>query len=209
MTSIYLVRHAQAVGNLERRFQGHTDHPLTPMGILQARSVGHRFQALPIRQVYTSPLRRAYDTAAAIASIHGQAPVREPGLIEINGGDLEDRLFDELSAIYPEEYRNFIEAPHSFTAVGQGETYRQVYERMRDVTLELADRHRGQTIVLVSHGCALRCLLSYAMGLPLQRMNEVPWGQNTGVSHLLFSEASLPAVAYTWDITHLPDAQIT
>lgn len=209
MTSIYLVRHAQALGNLERRFQGHTDHPLTPMGILQAESVGYRFQVLPISKVYTSPLLRAYDTAASIASLHGQTPAPEPGLIEINGGDMENRLFDELAVDYPEQFKDFVDAPHNFTAVGQGESYGQVFERMRDTALELADRHRNQTIVVVSHGAALRCLLGYALGLSLQQINQIPWGKNTAVSHLLFSGRALPSVAYIWDISHLPQNQIT
>ena len=70
MTTIYLIRHAEAEGNLYRRVQGHWDGQVTPRGDLQIAALAERFRDVPVDAVYASDLRRTQDTAAAILSTH-------------------------------------------------------------------------------------------------------------------------------------------
>jgi len=203
VTSVYLIRHAQAQGNLEQRFQGCTDTRLTPQGEKQVRFVAQRMRAIPLDAVYTSPLRRAWETAQGIAKLHELSPTVHEGLSEIDGGEMENRPFEELERLYSEPFRQFIQEPHKFTGVGGGESMQAVYQRMRGAVLELVRRHAGQCLAIVSHGAALRCFMCYASGLPLERMNELPWGDNTAVSHVTFNQQLEPLVHSLFDSSHL------
>lgn len=206
MTSIYLVRHALAKGNVERRFQGRTDNLLAEEGRLQVRLVARRFSVLPIQAVYTSPLLRAAETARGIANAHKLDPIVDEGLTEIDGGDFEDRLFDELVVEYPEVFHQFEHEPHKFKGLGGGESTAEVYERMKRTVLDIVKKNKGSNIVIVSHGCAIRCFLCYALGYPLERMNEIAWGGNTCVAHVLFDGSFSPKVCDYGDDLHLPPA---
>lgn len=209
MTSIYLVRHAQALGNVEGRFQGRTDHPLTELGRIQARFVARRFKALPVHCVYASPLQRARATAREITAMLGQALYVEPELIEINGGDLEDKLFDDLRTTYPEQFLSFIEDPPGYTPVGGGESYKDVYVRVGPLLDRLVEQHQGQVLVLVTHGCTLRCMLSHALGGSPADIRDIPWVGNTSVSHILYPDRGSPRIPYIGDTSHLPESKIT
>jgi len=202
MTSVYLIRHAQALGNVQRRFQGRVDQDLTDLGRAQARKAAKRMRAIPLAAVYSSPLKRAWETALSITASRKMEPVRCDGVIEIDGGAMENLLLDELQLHYPVEAGQFFGEPHNFMGVGGGESFSAVYDRMRDTILELVARHPDQNIAVVSHGAAIRCFMCYALGLPLERMAEVGWGGNTAVSHIIFN-ADCRQVYSLFDTSHL------
>ena len=105
MTILYLIRHGETGGNFEGRFQGIVDNPLNESGIRQAQMLGMAFSLSQVDVLYTSPLLRARQTAEIIAQMHGLqklTPIVEPGLTELNGGELEGRRFSELREKYPE-----------------------------------------------------------------------------------------------------------
>lgn len=203
MTSLYLIRHAQAQGNVEKRFQGRINLPLTEEGRKQSRQLAQRMQAIPLEAVYTSPLRRAWDTALPVAATRKQKPILCPQLIEIDGGDFENHLFAELQDLYPLEFGQFVNEPHKFAGVGGGESLADVYLRMQETILQLVQRHAGFSIAAITHGAALRCYLCYVMDLPLERLNEVGWTPNTGVTHIIFDRELRPTLRYTGDDSHL------
>ena len=90
-TTIYLVRHAEAEGNIGRRCHGHYDSLLTKRGLEQAKVVGERFRSEPIDAVYSSDLWRARHTALAIAEPHGLPVIERRALREIDMGEWEDK----------------------------------------------------------------------------------------------------------------------
>ncbi len=204
MTALYLVRHAQAMGNAEGRFQGRTDSSLTGLGRQQAAALARRFHDVRLDAVYASPLVRALQTAEAVAAGQGLAPVPEPELIEIDGGGMEDKTFAELLESYPGVFLTFDTEPYLFEGIGGGESMRSVYERMIRAIDAIFARHTGQTVLAVSHGCAIRAYLCHALGYPPERMGEVGWGHNTGVT-LITEEDGARAVRFTNDFTHLDD----
>lgn len=75
---------------------------------------------------------------------------------------------------------------------------------MRDAVLLLAARHPGKTVLLASHGCAIRNLLCWAHGWPIERLNDVNWGENTCVSVLEVDESGTPRLLLENDASHLP-----
>src|SRR4029450_3963697 len=118
---LFLLRHAQTVWNLERRYQGWTDSALTDLGRGQAEAAAKALGVEALVAVYASTLTRARDTAAAIAAPHG-LPVREdPDFREMAFGAWEGLTLDEARGKDPGGYRVWAETPELFTAPG-GET---------------------------------------------------------------------------------------
>ena len=95
MTKIYLIRHCEAEGNLKRVFQGHTDNDITELGEKQLEFLSKRFADIHLDKVYSSPLIRAVKTAKAAAKNKGLNICISRGLIELNGGIVEDKPFKE------------------------------------------------------------------------------------------------------------------
>ncbi len=203
MTSLYLIRHAEAQGNVEKRFQGRIDSLLTETGKTQCQQLKQRMRAIPLSAVYASPLTRAFETAEAVASSRNKQPILCPEIIEVDGGAFENQRFEDLHFLYPEEFRQFVEQPDLFQGVGGGEPLIQVYNRMVEAIGNLVSAHQDQVIAAVSHGAAIRCYLCYAMNLPLKDLASVPWSPNTGVSHIMFDDRCKPTVQYVGDDSHL------
>jgi len=73
---------------------------------------------------------------------------------------------------------------------------------MSAAILDIAARHGGQTVAIATHGCALRTLICWAKGWPLERLNEVEWCDNTGVN-IIDIEDGQPTIIVEGDISHL------
>lgn len=152
MTELYLVRHGETEWNAARRIQGRTDIPLNETGRQQAREAAELLARRRWHGVYTSPLGRARETASIIAERLGLDGVTAiDALVERDYGEAEGMGFDEIEALYPEGVR----------APGQ-ETREEVAARVVPALLELAERHPGERLVIVSHGGAIRSVLQTA-----------------------------------------------
>ena len=168
------------------------------LDLLAARMAGERFDV-----IYSSPLRRSVKTAQACNRAH-RLPIHVlNSLIEINGGAFEGLPFADFPKCYPRESALWNDEPHAF-AIEKGESMQQVFDRMRDAVLLLAARHPGKTVLLASHGCAIRNLLCWAHGWPIERLNDVNWGENTCVSVLEVDESGTPRLLLENDASHLP-----
>lgn len=205
-TTIYLVRHCEAAGNIGRVFQGHIDAAISENGARQLDRLAERFRAVPLDAVYTSPLIRAYQTAEAVNRFHGLPLVCDDALKEINGGVWEGVPWAELPHRYPQESEHWIKAPWDFRAQ-DGEPMTDVYDRMAQALTRLATGNPGKTIAAVSHGCAIRNALCWAKGLPITELNSIAWCDNTAVSVLEFRDGR-PHVVLENDNSHL-DADIS
>ena len=204
-TTLYLVRHAEAQGNDEKKFQGHTDGDVSENGRCQLDRLAWRFRDAPVDKIYTSPLKRAMETAKAINRNFDLPLIVEDALVEINGGGFEGIAFDELPERYPEAFRRWRVQPHDFEAPG-GESMRQVYDRMQRVVDRIVHANAGEVIVVVSHGCAIRNYLCYVTGKSFESLADIGWCDNTGVSRIEFNEDWKARARYLNDASHLPEA---
>ncbi len=203
MTKIFLVRHCEAQGNTDGVLQGRTDCDISGNSGRQLELVAARLKDEPFAAVYASPLIRAYKTAQAIARPHGLAVEKDPRLIEIDMGDWEGQSWQDIAQDGQEEIRIWNEDPGSFAAPG-GESTKQVASRMWQAVTEIAARHRGRTVCVVSHGCAIRCLLCRALGKPLSEMQDIAWSDNTAVSIVEFAGDGSCSVPVMNDSSHMP-----
>ena len=208
MTRILLVRHCEALGNTQNLFQGHTDCEISGNGKTQLELVSLRCRNMPIAAIYSSPLKRAYETACAINKYHHLPIQTDPRLIEINGGIWEGVRWDELTRLYPDEMEIWYKRPYEFAPQG-GESMREVYARMWEGVTDIVRKNPDRTVCITSHGCAIRNFLCHAMGLPIERLNKVEWCDNTAVSIIDFDEDLNCKVVMMNDASHLtPETSI-
>ncbi|MBE9472271.1 MAG: histidine phosphatase family protein [Chloroflexi bacterium] len=164
MTRIVLVRHGQTAWNREVRFRGQADVELDEFGLQQAQATGRYLAARwPVVAVYASPLRRATQTAEAIARAHGLTAHPLEGLLDINFGEWQGLSPDEVAQRYPALYRAWWEAPHTVRFPG-GERLDDVRSRVVAALDDVIARHPEQAVALVSHTVANRVLLCAVLG---------------------------------------------
>ncbi len=203
MTKIYLVRHAEAMGNVEEFFQGRTDCEVSENGKKQLALIAEHFKDIPIEAIYSSPLKRTVDTAEAVNKHHDLPIIRDEGLIEISGGVWEGKPWAELPLLYPVEYDLWKNHMENFY-IADGEKMTEVFERMKNTVNKIAAENDGRTIAVVSHGCALRNFLCYAMGRPISALKDVGWSDNTAVS-LVEYENGVPKIIFKNNNDHLTE----
>ena len=207
MTTIYLVRHAEAEGNLYRILHGCYNSTITPRGYRQLSALKRRFLDIPLDRVYSSDLFRAQTTAAALSVPKGLTTILTPGLREIHAGAWEERTWAELAREEPEMNYNFNKAPDLWHAEGS-ETFAQVRDRIVAAVQAIAAENPGKTVAAVSHGAALRTLLGTLQGLSLREIGTTGHCDNTAVSKLE-AEGDQIRVVYRDDASHLPPALST
>lgn len=173
MTQLILIRHGETLWNTERRMQGQLDSPLTGRGLWQAQQLAARLRSLPFTSLYSSDLPRARLTAQCIADATGHAIVDDERLRERHFGVFEGLTRAEMAARDPQNYLRFMSRdPHY--AVPGGESPAAFFARCCAALEELAMRHAGETIAVVTHGLVLDSAYRAATGLALEAPRPVP-----------------------------------
>lgn len=199
---VYLVRHCEAEGNINDVFQGHTDGEISPRGALQLEKLKEKCRDIPFDIIYSSPLQRAYKTAQAANYYHNVPIIKENGIIELNGGDMEGKKWNELPQLFPDTYPVW-ENNHTKFVAPNGESIVQVYIRMRDSILKIVGDNKGKTIGIFSHGCAIRTFLAFASGYNVDGIDKMGWVDNTGICKILFDDNLIPTIEYINDCEHI------
>ncbi len=201
MTTIYLIRHGQAEGNLYRRCHSWHNGLLTLKGREQVKALEKRFEDIHFDAVYSSDLYRAMSTAGAIYRSRGLALRVDPDLREIGAGVWEDVPWGQLLHDHRNALTAFLACDPSWQVEGC-ETFAQVRTRMTATVERIAAAHPGQTVAVVSHGCALRTALSGWLGFSLEEIRQVPLPDNTAVAKLEVEDGHVNVVYYN-DNRHL------
>lgn len=159
-TTLVLVRHGETDWNRQRRFQGHADQPLNDAGRSQASELAGRLRDEPVTALYTSPLRRASETAEILAAGFGIEARTLDALLEIDVGAWEGLTVEEVRERYPDrvdqDWRSGWE---------DGETYDALERRVVPALIELGSRHEGGHVLAVTHAGPLRAAIAASMKL--------------------------------------------
>ena len=164
---LYLIRHGQTDWNKGRKLQGRTDIPLNENGRAVAELTKEGLKEIPFDMAYTSPLKRARETAEIILSGRDIPIVDDERIIEVNFGEYEGCDFD-----LPDEYiQNFFSAPEKYFSIHGTETMESIFERMRSFLQDLCknDDLKDKTILVSTHGAALSGLLTVIKGNPVDK----------------------------------------
>jgi len=164
MLELNLVRHGESEGNLRPTALGVTDLPLTERGRRQSHSLGRIFALQKPEAIYTSPLKRAVDTAAAIAKPHGMITLPMIDLCERHFGIWENKSVADIKRDFEEEYTAWQQDLTNYVISG-GESTKEVYDRCTRAVDELLAIHKEGSIVVVSHLGCIRSILAYLLGM--------------------------------------------
>jgi broad specificity phosphatase PhoE len=169
---LVVVRHGVTAWNREGRFQGHLDPPLSADGRREATLVAQRLaddEDLRPGRIGSSPLARATETAAAIATSCGIPLERDERLMEIGQGRWEGRTHDEIAAEDPAGYRRWRSSAGLKQPPG-GESAASATRRLASFVRSLGPgQDEGDTICVVSHGGSIRILAALLFGIGLER----------------------------------------
>lgn len=206
-TKIFLVRHAEAEGNLFRVAHGQYDSTITPQGYQQLSYLRERFKDEHLDAVYGSDLTRTHTTASALYVPIGLDFRPMPLLREIRLGTWEQMTWGEIQRMDKQMYIDFNKRPDLWHVEG-AETFPEVRERLLRGIRQIAAENPGATVAAASHGAALRTLLGTLQGLSLQEIGQTGHGDNTAVS-LLEVRGDVIKVVFRDDASHLPAAVST
>lgn len=201
MTKVYLIRHAEAEGNLYRRSHGWYDSLITELGYKQIDALEKRFEGVHFDAVYSSDLFRTKTTATAITRSRGLEVQTTPKLREIGLGVWEDQPWGDIERDDKPQRVKFNADPAEWNIEGR-EKYEDVQKRMREVIVEKAAEHDGGTIAMFSHGAAIRALIASIMGYESKDITKVQYCDNTGVTLFDVDNGEI-TIEFQGDASHL------
>jgi 2,3-bisphosphoglycerate-dependent phosphoglycerate mutase len=201
---ILLARHGETVFNVEGRWQGQADSPLTERGLAQAHELGRALADDPVAAVYSSDLARAFQTAAEVAGPHGLTVKAEPLLREIDVGGWTGKGRAEIDAAYPGSLAVWDKTP-GVMRLPDGETLLEVQNRALAFVAERMPAHAGETVVIISHGAVGQTILINAMGGVVDDLWLEGRIDNCQISRLEWSATDGLKLIELCDVRHLTD----
>lgn len=201
MTKLYLIRHAEAEGNLYRRIHGQYNSLITDNGYRQIKALEQRFKDIPIDAVYSSDLFRTMTTARAIYVPKGLPLHTRADLRELSMGDWEDHSWAGIDRIDHQRMALFSATSPDFQAPN-GESFPELRRRGTAAILDIAAHHDGQTVAVFAHGTLIRNVLAEFQGIGLEEMYKMKHSDNTAVALLEIQDGQVKVV-YADDNSHL------
>lgn len=197
--NLYLVRHGETAWNREEIFRGRMDVPLNAEGRRQARAAAAALRAVPLEAVYASPLRRALDTARAIAGRRlSVTPL--PDLTDMAFGPWEGRALRLVKTEDAARFQTWKLHPERARFPG-GESLARVRRRVVRALRTLARQHPNGTVALVTHRVVAKLFLLEALGLPNRRFWTIQ--QDNACVNLIEHRAGRYIVRLLNDTCHL------
>jgi broad specificity phosphatase PhoE len=192
VTTILLARHGETDWNRDNRFQGHADPPLNRTGRAQAVDLSVALMAEELAAVYSSPLRRALETAEVVAASHGLEPVPVDDLREVDVGSWSGLTRAEIEERFPAQFARWLDYGQGWE---DGETYEEMGRRAVDALLRLAAAHDGERVLAVTHGGPIRAAFAFADGTTHAEARRLgPRIGNTFVAELAVADGALRRV---------------
>lgn len=201
LTRLLVIRHGETDWNAQRRVQGHTDIALNITGKRQASLLAQALTDGPIHAVYSSDLRRAWETAQAVALPHDAPHHVIAALRERRFGSIEGQVFADFEQQHPEAAFHWrMRTPH-WQPPGDGESLLALRERVERTVYDIAARHPGQQVAIVSHGGVLDVLYRAATRQELQAART--WAlPHCAINRLLWTPDGLTLIGWG-DVSHL------
>lgn len=202
-TRLCIVRHGETAWNAEHRVQGQLDVPLNAIGQAQALAASNVLSREKFDAIYSSDLTRARQTALLTASRFSMDIIQEKELRERHYGIFERLTYAEVKVLYPEDYARFAARDPEY-AFRTGERLQDFYDRSIAAIARIADREKGRTILVFTHGGVLDMLYRHITGIPIsaERNFGIP---NAGLNRIEVTPAGWRVVAWA-DTAHLDDA---
>ena len=199
MTKLIIVRHGESIANLEKIYAGHTDFDLSDKGRAQAAASAEYFKDMEISAIYSSDLKRAYNTAVAHAELHSLPIVTSKGLREVHVGKWEGIPLDEVRARWPYEFDYEWKQLYGSMTPPDGEPVFDAGKRMHDELLRIAKIENGR-VIITTHAAVIRAFWCYAQGVePKEWAQFAPFPSNASASTVKVEGDKFIPVSYSFD----------
>lgn len=172
---LYIVRHGETDWNKSRRIQGQSDIPLNEFGRRLAGKTAAGLKNVSFSACFSSPLKRAVETAEIILNGRAVPVVTDKRIEEMAFGEWEGKCCSKENWEVPERFHAFFDDPAQYVPAAGGESFAQIRARTGGFLLELSRKreYEGKNILITTHGAALSGMLNYMKDAPF---NEY-WGQ--------------------------------
>jgi probable phosphoglycerate mutase len=202
-TILNLVRHGETEWNALGKFQGCKDINLSKEGFLQADSLRKRFEN-KFDYIYTSPLKRAMQTAEIISESSTIKPIIEPELREINFGDWEGLTIKEIEANFPEKFTEWRKDELNAPMCGGDLSIKKASTRAKEAIFEIVKKHKGGNIIIVAHGGIIKAGLIGIFDWKMTMYHKMLLG-NTAICKIVFDDNFDSKIITLNDTSHLPN----
>lgn len=207
MTDLLFVRHGETRANAIGRWEGWTDPPLTPTGRRQSEALAIRLArgGQTVAALYSSPLRRAHQTANIIGRHLALVPQAVDELKEIHFGELEGISVSEMEEQFPDLFARWQDKANMAFEWPGGERRSTFFERTVSACRGILRRHPDEIVVVVAHGGTIRACLAHLLPDVLGRW----WAyglDNTGVSHVRAGDSEAELLVLN-DTSHLGELE--
>ena len=172
MVRIILIRHGETTWNVEGRYQGQVDTPLSPRGIAQGRAAAEALRSLTIDAAVSSPLSRAKDTCGFTAALHNLPVTCDDRLTEISHGAWEGEFAEDIKARYPTEFHLWHTHPARVQMPG-GENLEDVRRRARAAFDDMAETYDGKTVLVAAHDAVNKVILCDLLGIDIDHFWQI------------------------------------
>jgi broad specificity phosphatase PhoE len=164
-TRLLLIRHLEPDRSVHGRAYGSLDAPLSALAREQAAKLAQALDGVRLDAVYSSPLRRALETATPLAARRKLAPIVREGLREIDFGEIEGSRYEEVEESSPSLFRSWMSDPTGVSFPG-GESFAELRLRVLGAAEEILERHRGSAVALVAHAGVTRAIVAASLSMP-------------------------------------------
>lgn len=200
MNRLYLLRHGESEWNILNKIQGQKDTNLTSKGILQAKQVAKSLANEKIDKIYSSDLKRAFDTAKIIGQSLGLEVNCLKELREINFGVWEGLTTNEVKEKYMKEHTVWMTKPHELI-IPNAEKLIDLQERLLGFINLLIKKNENKNHLIVSHGASIKAMILGVLGMDISLYNKLSI-DNTGLSIIEYRDYS-PVLKKLNDTSHL------
>jgi len=203
MAKLILARHGETLWNVEKVFRGRADVNLDEVGIKQAELLGRYLSNWELEAIYSSPVKRALDTANIVARYQKVAVRIAEGLIDFDFGEWQSLPEQEVERLYPAILNEWHNNPDKVKMPG-GESLTDVRRRAVEVVSDVLSRHQGN-VLLVSHRVVIKVLICYLLGLDNSHFRNISQDVG-GITIFNYADGRFVLTRHN-DTSHLRDLQ--
>ena len=189
MTTILLVRHGFSTSNEDGTLTGQKDVPLTPLGVIQGEAASrYIYENYTVDAVYSSDLFRAVETVRLLSSLTGLPIQTDAGFREMDCGIWTGEPVSSLIERYGDSYREWAAASDAVTPEG-GESWSALSRRAMDALLRVAEREKGRTVVIATHGGTIMAMRGSYLGIPTDEWRaRLPFAPNASLTVVTYED---------------------
>lgn len=210
ITKIIIVRHGQSIGNATKTILGHTDLDLSDLGYKQAEVTAEALKNEKIDQIYSSDLKRAYNTAVFHAKMRNLDVITNKNLREVYLGAWEGKTISSIIENWGREAveKDWLGNFGCFT-FPDGEAIMSAGVRFHREILEIAKENKGKTILIATHAAVIRAFWAIISNIsPEMIVDNLPFATNASYSVCLYENEKIQPLKYSVD-DHLMNVGIT